>query len=77
MPLRSVEYRAGPSSRPIRPLPKAPKWKGGPKILEKKGSKEKIIFDEIQKIWYILVTNEQKIWYILINIGTQKILWSK
>ena len=30
-------YRAGPFTRPIRPLPKAHKWKGGPKILEKKG----------------------------------------
>ena len=26
-----------PSTRPIRQLPKAPKWKGGSKILKKKG----------------------------------------
>ena len=26
-----------PSTRPNRQLPKAPKWKGGPKILKKKG----------------------------------------
>ena len=32
-----ISTKAGPSTRSIRQLPKAPKWKGGPKILEKKG----------------------------------------
>ena len=34
-------HRAGPSTRPIRQLLEAPKWKEGPKILEKKGFKAK------------------------------------
>ena len=36
--------RAGPTLRRIRQLPKAPIWKGGPKILEKKGSRGKYIY---------------------------------
>ena len=39
--LQQPPGRAGPSSRPIRQLPKVPKWKEGPKILEKKGLKAK------------------------------------
>ena len=32
---------AGPSTRPVRPLPKALKWKGAPKFQKKRGVRAK------------------------------------
>ena len=32
---------AGPSTRPVRPLPKALKWKGAPKFWKKRGFRAK------------------------------------
>ena len=37
--------RAGPSTRRVRQLPKGPKWKGGPKILERSSSRGKKWFE--------------------------------
>ena len=46
-----VESKAGPSTRPIKPLPKAPMWKGGPQNFEKEGivGKKNLVIDETPK----------------------------
>ena len=41
-------FRAGPSTRPIRPLSKAPKWKGAPKFWKRNSGGKKKVSDETQ-----------------------------
>ena len=71
--IESVRSRAGPSTRLIRQLPKAPRWNRGPKILEKKGQQGKkkfLVSNKSKKILHILLTKKQNFCYTRLNIGS-------
>ena len=78
--LMYIGHRVGPSTRSIRQLLEAPKWKEGPKILEKKGfkAKKKKVSNESIKIRHIILTKKQNFCYIQLNIDSTKFFfWSK